>query len=148
MRLHFLIFCASLCIVLTCKGEAPSGTLDWSAIEQGDLQSMGPYLEKGGDPSARHSGPTGWHLLHFAARWGNNDMVEKLLQRGAQVDATTSDGWTPLFFASMNGHTATVKLLLAKGARAAARASDGSSILDLVDSAEIEEILTAAGATR
>jgi len=144
----FLIILTSFVFALSCKPEAGSGALDWKAIEDGNLGSIESYLEKGGDPGARHSGPTGWQLLHFAARWGQKDVVEKLLQHGARVDATTSDGWTPLFFASMNGHMATVQLLLSKGASAKARASDGSSILDIADGAQIEEILTQAGATR
>ena len=54
--------------------------------------------------------------LHKAARIGDVSEVKKLLAKGAEVNAETSDGWTPLHEAASKGHLNVVKALLAKGA--------------------------------
>ena len=54
----------------------------------------------------------GWAPLTYAAFNGHAAIADYLLQRGAEIDATTENGSTALFFAARYGHLDVVKLLL------------------------------------
>ncbi|GLB45329.1 hypothetical protein LshimejAT787_2100890 [Lyophyllum shimeji] len=54
--------------------------------------------------------------LHFAATSGNNELVDVLLEVGADIDACTRMGVTPLSLASWHGHEPIVRSLLDNGA--------------------------------
>ena len=66
-------------------------------------------------PSVATAGGTPLTLLQEASFYGNVDLVEELLARGADVNETHY-GWTPLHLARQNDHTGVVWLLLAAGA--------------------------------
>ncbi|RYP42809.1 hypothetical protein DL768_010207 [Monosporascus sp. mg162] len=55
----------------------------------------------------------GWTLLRWAAEKGYVEMVELLLNHGADVTVADKDGWTPLIAASSKGYVDVVRLLLA-----------------------------------
>lgn len=57
----------------------------------------------------------GWTPLHEACLNGHAEIVELLLQEGADADAMGGDGDTPLHDAIGNGHTLVVSLLLKYG---------------------------------
>lgn len=63
--------------------------------------------------------------LILAAGDGDTRVVNALLDRGVDVNATDSLGFTSLYFAARYGHTDTVKLLLARGADVTAKSSWG-----------------------
>lgn len=52
----------------------------------------------------------------FGLENGDIPIVKKLIEHGANVNATTKTGSTALFFAAQKGETETVKLLLEKKA--------------------------------
>jgi hypothetical protein len=54
--------------------------------------------------------------LHWAALHGNVELVRRLIERGANINAMDNVGRTPLFPAAANGHVEVLKLLLAYGA--------------------------------
>jgi uncharacterized protein len=54
--------------------------------------------------------------LFAAARNGHTEVVEYLLDHGAQIDAKGVFGGTGLHWAAINGHEKTVALLIARGA--------------------------------
>ena len=57
------------------------------------------------------STPLGW-----ACRWGREDLVRLLLERGADPAETDAEPWaTPLAWAEKKGHTTISALLRAKG---------------------------------
>jgi ankyrin repeat protein len=58
----------------------------------------------------------GWTLLHIAIRRDRRDMVEYLLQKGADIDMVDGVGWTPLMEAIMDDMPELCKLLVEKGA--------------------------------
>jgi ankyrin repeat protein len=84
------------------------------------------------DPSllGAHSGD-GWTPLHLAAFFGHADLAKALLDRGAQVDARSTNAMknTPLHAAAAGGHTNLVKLLAAHGADVHARQEGGWTAL-------------------
>ena len=54
--------------------------------------------------------------LHWSSRFGNETMVQCLLDAGADVNAATSKQVSPLILACEHGHLDVVKLLVDKGA--------------------------------
>jgi len=58
----------------------------------------------------------GWTLLHITIRRDRRDMVEFLLDNGADINKIDGVGWTPLMEAIMDEMTELVKYLVDKGA--------------------------------
>jgi hypothetical protein len=58
----------------------------------------------------------GWGLLYWAAFYGHERVVQRLLNKGADVAGKDRSGQTALSRAAMEGHEAVVELLLEKGA--------------------------------
>eukprot|EP00752_Nemacystus_decipiens_P007539 g6737.t2 len=54
----------------------------------------------------------------YASKYGNVELLEVLVDRGARIEARTKRGWKPLHFAAQGGHLECVELLLRKNARA------------------------------
>jgi len=71
--------------------------------------------------------------LHSAALYGSPEVVQKLIEYDADIDAKDETGWTPLFWASKGRHSQdhipVIRLLLEHGADVNARAMDGSTPL-------------------
>jgi len=70
--------------------------------------------------------------LMMAALKGHTDWAQRLLDRGARLDAGVEPGrtgWTPLHYAATGPQPAVVQLLLARGARIDARSPNGSTPL-------------------
>ena len=101
----------------------------------GKLEQVKDIVATGGDLSAhrRRGAPDSpddhWpadsaHILgdvlsdamHSAARNGHTEVVEYLLDQGAQIDAKGVFGATGLHWAAINGHRKMVELLIARGA--------------------------------
>eukprot|EP01043_Picozoa_sp_COSAG02_P036293 COSAG02_NODE_2649_length_8330_cov_8.513605_1_plen_178_part_00 len=103
----------------------------FTAIKAGDVGRAGAVLDQGGvtltdDLSADGTGHT---ALHFAGQFGQAQLCELFLGRGAQIDLRTKDGRTPLFISSQEGHGACVQLLLGGGADVNLPAHDGTTPL-------------------
>lgn len=58
----------------------------------------------------------GWTALHYAAAAGETEIVELLVKKSAEVDATSPNMTTPLMMAAGSGNIYTVKALLDSGA--------------------------------
>ena len=58
----------------------------------------------------------GWSHLYAAAYFGHKEVVQLLLESGAEVNVTSRSGWTPLHCAAGKGYRDCVKILLEKGA--------------------------------
>ena len=56
--------------------------------------------------------------LHIAARKGNLEICQLLLDRGAYINAIDNEGWNPLMRAATSGNDALVKMLIDNGADA------------------------------
>ena len=89
----------------------------------------------------------GWAPLHYAAFEGRLAILDKLLARGAKIDALTPNRATALMLAARNGHIDTVRRLLRAGADTAlkndrgltaaewARTQGNTDIADLIEQA-------------
>jgi len=89
--------------------------------------------------------------LADAAQAGHLAVVNLLLKRGANVNATCEFDLTPLHLAAREGHTEVVKALLSHRARVNARDGDGQTPLDLALQAgrtKVARLLRQHGAKR
>jgi ankyrin repeat protein len=73
------------------------------------------------------SSPDGWTPLHLAAFFGQKEAAQVLLNKGAQVNARSTNAMqnTPLHAAAAGRHADVAKLLLDRGAAANARQHGG-----------------------
>jgi len=70
------------------------------------------------DPSLAFSkNESDWTALHFAAAFGQTNVVGLLLKYKADPNAKNSGDWTPLRYAEENGHTQVAKMLREAGAQ-------------------------------
>jgi ankyrin repeat protein len=73
----------------------------------------------------------GQTALHLAAMYRKTYAVQILIEKGASVNAVTTDNETPLHFASKRGNLETVALLIEKGASVNAVTTDNETPLHL-----------------
>ncbi|XP_011305864.1 myotrophin [Fopius arisanus] len=112
-------------------------------IKNGDLDQVRDIVEnKNIDVNQMIDGRT---PLHYAADYGQNDVVRYLLDKGADANATDKHGITTLLAAIWEGHTNCVKLLLEKGANPYGLTPDGVSYLEAAEKDEIKTLLRANG---
>ncbi|HZQ51466.1 MAG TPA: ankyrin repeat domain-containing protein [Bryobacteraceae bacterium] len=93
----------------------------------------------------------GWTPLHLAAFFGHSELATALLDRGAQVDARSTNGMknTPLHAAAAGGHADLVDLLAKRGADPNAHQEGGWTALHSAAQAgnrEMVSVLVANGA--
>lgn len=90
---------------------------DWSGLHLlayfGITGKAKRLLEQGSNINGQENA-LGVSPLHCAVYQGNDEMVEFLLEKGANGNATTADGQTPLHIASQRGHRKCMKLLFAQ----------------------------------
>ena len=86
------------------------------AVMNGDIDEVQWQLDAGVDVNEESS--TGLTPLHYAASAGHNDIVELLIERGANVNATDSGkGATPLDYAHWRDHEEVIETLNAHNAQ-------------------------------
>jgi len=93
----------------------------------------------------------GWTPLHLAAFFGKDDAARLLLNKGAQVDARSTNAMqnTPLHAAAAGKHATLVKLLIDRGANVNARQHGGWTPMHAAAQSgdvEMAKVLVAAGA--
>jgi len=101
--------------------QSPSddGTLI-AAVKKGDLAAIRQRLDQGGDVSAADA-KFGVTPLDWAAMRGDTDVVQLLIDRGADVNGSNKDGSTALHGAAFLGRARVAELLIRKGAHTEVR---------------------------
>lgn len=88
--------------------------------------------------------------LRYASYWGRAEMVEHLLDQGANIDERDLDGDSPLAIAAANGHLEVVQVLIKKGAQIRTVNKEGKSALFLAEvngHSEVGNVLAKQGLT-
>jgi RNA polymerase sigma factor (sigma-70 family) len=84
------------------------------------LEAAKVLVAAGADVTPRRGGPgwprAGWTALHYVASLGFADLVEPLIERGADLNVHDDDGKTPLRVAVEADQREVIKLLTNKGA--------------------------------
>ncbi|CAG8791792.1 14176_t:CDS:2, partial [Racocetra persica] len=98
------------------------------AIEKNDVESIRKLIEerKLGTNTCDEYGNT---ALHYASQNGYLEIIDILLENGAEVNSEEKNKLTPLHAAISNNHKEIAKKLLGKGANPKARDSSGNSPL-------------------
>ncbi|XP_058037765.1 protein phosphatase 1 regulatory subunit 12C isoform X2 [Ahaetulla prasina] len=98
----------------------------------------------GADPAAVNgTNADGISALHQACIDENMEVVEFLIENGADVNQADNEGWTPLHVAASCGYNEIAQYLLDHGANIAAVNSDGDVPLDIAEADSMEALLRA-----
>lgn len=85
------------------------------AIQKSNPAEVIALLKRGMD--ANSVDRSGQPVLHIAAREGNLDVLQALVQAGADIDKRNAMKETPIMLAALAGHTRLVEFLLSKEAQ-------------------------------
>jgi len=99
----------------------PGKRLLWES-EHGELNAVKDTVFNHPE-SVKHSDSDGYTALHRASYNNHLEIVDFLVENGADLSACTKEGWTPLHSASRWGHHKVVRRLLAAGARVNAQST-------------------------
>jgi ankyrin repeat protein len=119
------------------------------AAYAGNLETARLLLDQGADLEARAKNKFESTPLQAAALCAQADMIEFLIQRGANVKVKQVEGTTALHEAAILGNERMIRLLLDAGADVNAKMEDGRTPLDLalkVKQTKAAELLRARGA--
>jgi len=73
----------------------------------------------------------GFTPLHWAAGWGDADILNLLLEKGAEINADNGGGATPIVYAVYEGQEQAVDLLKEHGAIPGSRIHEGAAFGDI-----------------
>lgn len=100
-----------------------------NAIRHGLLDPVTRILER--DEDVRETSVLRTSL-QVAASSGAHNLIDVLLQYGAELECTDTSGLTPLLVAASNGHLDVVKKLLSSGAQLTSRSTNHATILHYI----------------
>ena len=88
--------------------------LIWACSRKNNVNTVATLLDHGADITESPYGQSG---LHFAAKYGDSEMIKLLLERGISINTVDSDEKTPLMWAcEVKNNVDNVNTLLACGA--------------------------------
>lgn len=138
----------TLAIALATSSVALGSTGEdlYRAVQDGNSKRVAKLL-RGGADARWATADRRWTSLHVAAQNGDQEIVQLLIEAGANVSAAESEGWTPLHLATYGGHFDVVESLLAAGASVNQETEGGSTAVDLAvpKHKEIATLLAASG---
>ncbi|RWS30202.1 myotrophin-like protein [Leptotrombidium deliense] len=110
----------------------------WS-LKNGDLEQVQEYVYQNKiDVNKNIEGRT---PLHYAADYGQKEIIRYLIDKGANVNVVDKHGISPLLAAIWEGHTDCIKYMIEKGADVTGKTPDGLTYLDAAEKQEIKKLL-------
>lgn len=110
----------------------------WS-LKNGDLDQVKDHIENQGIDVNKII--DGRPPVHYAADYGQKEVIQYLVEKGANLNSTDKHGISALLAAIWEGHTECVKLMIEKGASKHGTTPDGTSYLDAAEKEEIKALL-------
>ena len=110
------------------------------AAKKGDIAVVKKCMNKVENSSLlieQARGKAGKTALHLAAKSGHLEIIQLLLERGADINTRDRKGKTALHLAAKSGHLDITKLLLERGADASIATNRGLTARDLVRKEDI-----------
>lgn len=86
------------------------------AVSAGDSMAVRQLLAQGANPNTDATYGYNFTPLRIAAAQGDTQIMNLLLDAGANINAQDNDGWTPLWDAALAGRLQAVELLVKRGA--------------------------------
>ena len=125
MKKYLFVF--SLFVILTVQSYSQE---IFQSVMGGDLNKTKILLEAHPEwVNATSWG--GWTPLHRAAQFGQGDIIDFLISKGARLEARTVGGLTPLYAAIIGQKSDVVEQLIDNGADVFAVRSDGETMLHI-----------------
>jgi ankyrin repeat protein len=112
--------------------------LVWS-IKNGDLDQVKQHLDS--SKTDVNSSIDGRPLILYASDYGQREIIQFLIEQGADVNAVDKHKISALLAAIWEGHGECVKLLLEKGADKSGKTPDGQSYVEAAETDEIKSLL-------
>ncbi len=114
----------------------------FTAVKNKNIEEIKRLIANGADvdQAKGHSKHT---PLRQAIFYGHTEVVEALLENGANVNLADLYGTTPLYFAVSRDLTEIVKILIQHGANVNAKRHKGGTALDVAKNEEIKKLLLA-----
>jgi uncharacterized protein len=100
------------------------------AAEQAERSLIDAFLDNGVAADWKNNNQES--LLGIASAYGHVQIVSRLLERGASINAQDDEGFTPLMNACQNRHVEVVRILLQKKADKSLKNRYGETALSLV----------------
>ena len=127
---------ASLEVLKKRNDQGHSGL--WIAIDRGVSEVAMALFDKGAGESDEHiatkRNPNHWTALHIACfRHDHSGVAQRLLDRGADINAVTRDHETALHLAYWSALTPHIALLKKRGADTDVRSLSGMTAVDMTD---------------
>ena len=104
----------------------------FTLVAVGDIEGVSDAIGKDEEKLNATEEEDGAKPLHWAVRHNREDMVKRLMELGADVEASDKDGETPLLHACRDGRASMVRLLVGFGANMAVTGLDGQTSLHRV----------------
>lgn len=123
-----------------------SHTCLWVSIEENHHNLLPVLIQCGANPNAPEDEKTGESIMHLAAKSKQGDIVDIMIENGADVNVEDKDGNSVLLAACKVLAKDCIKALVKAGAGPNARNFEGESPLHFVEDEEIMEFLIERGA--
>lgn len=111
-----------------------------AACSSGCVEVLDRLIAYGADFRATH-GEENNTVLHLASQLERVDVVERLIDVGANVNAASLSGWTPLFWAAFRSCLPLVEVFLRAGADAFLSDHDGQTPADLTRCPVVKKLI-------
>merc|ERR1711988_368697 len=109
----------------SCRRDSQKERRLYYAAKDGDLATVKELIKTTFVDTTEGSSGAGWTPLIRAALFGHKDIVQILLDNGANINHQEVDGWTALMFAAINGEKDVVQLLLDRRANRRLKVTKG-----------------------
>lgn len=107
------------------------------ACNVGDVSLVHALLRNGADPNVRSSVHNPNTALAIALCGDSAEVLDLLLDFGAEIERKDAEGWTPLAWAAYMGTAGFVKKLLARGANPDTRSSGWTPLMHALSEKEV-----------